>query len=555
MPGIIGFTVNNLTKDMSLKCLAKMQNLITHQNFYIKDNLFYDESICATRSHTNIIQKQAQPFYETGIFVWLDGEFYNQEEIDIDSKTLSISDPSLLASLYKKYGDFSFLKGINGIYSAVIYDSVLKKIHLITDRYGLRHLYWTVHKGCLAWGSEVKSMLALPDFKPEINLQSVEDFFSFGHLLEDRTWFKGVELLSPGSILTWDIHEKSIHEQHYWCWDEIKLLADKINENEIVEELGELFVSAVRCRTKDRTVGITLSGGLDSRAILAAISSDLDPIHSVTFGTKNCNDICIAKTVAEKRGSIHHIVHINQQNWLQNRIEGIWWTDGQLNIQHMHGSYAVAKARKNFLINVNGFLGDALLGGSYYPVKNFDNVFHKVDNRGRRFINEGTRASNIYLENRIPFFDNRLMEFTLSIPEELRTNSYIYNKMLLRKFPSYFKHIPWQKTGYPISYSEPVIKMLNLPRRVINKSLSQLNIKNHNYVNYSNWIRREPAKSFFETILCSKSAIYPLYISRDNVYQCLSMHQNKSQECTEFLCLALTFEVWLQQVFAFKQTS
>ena len=379
MPGIIGFTTNNLSVEVSRKSIIKMQNLIKHQEFHVKDNIFADKNVLATRTHTNIIQKEAQPFFESGIYIWLDGEFYNQTEIAENLDGEMKSDLHLLATLYRKNKNFSFLSKIDGIYSAVIYDSLNNQIHLISDRYGLRHLYWYRSGECFAWGSEVKSMLALPDFKPEINLQSVEHFFSIGYLLENNTWFEGVELLSPGTVLTWSIKDKSIKEQSYWSWDEIHPLQGKIDEKEIAEELGRLFVDAVKKRCKEsEQVGLSLSGGLDSRAILAAMPENINPIHAMTFGKGNSRDMEIAKIVADiSPSAIHHIVDLSSQNWLENRLKAVWWTDGQVNLIHMHGIKTWLKTRDYFSINLDGYLGGAILGGSYYPVNKFKNVFQR----------------------------------------------------------------------------------------------------------------------------------------------------------------------------------
>ncbi|MFH1538499.1 MAG: hypothetical protein ABIH66_06045, partial [bacterium] len=203
MPGIIGFTNSGFIEPQSRKILKQMQSMITHDSYCVQDEIFCDAGVCATRSHINIIQTAPQPYSDSEIHAWLDGEFYNRNELCKNCSNAS-SDARILAALYKKNNDFSFLKDIDGFYSASLYDAARQKVFLITDRYGIRHVYWTVVNGNLAWSSEVKAFLALPEFSPGIDPGAVREFFGVGYLLEDRTWFENVKMLPSGTVMTWD---------------------------------------------------------------------------------------------------------------------------------------------------------------------------------------------------------------------------------------------------------------------------------------------------------------------------------------------------------------
>jgi asparagine synthase (glutamine-hydrolysing) len=552
MPGLVGFANLDDSQVNRTRVLQKMLELIIHNDSSVRDEFFSDASVCATRSHIEANSNNTHPYHRDGIYIWLDGEFYNQREISVDPQSALDDDAAILLALFKQSRDFSFLRQIDGIFSAAIYDSIEQKVYLITDRYGLRHLYWTVHKGGLVWGSEVKAMLALPGFEPKIDLRAVEEFFGVGHLLEDRTWFEGVELLSSGTVLTWDIREQSLRKQRYWRWDEITPIVGRIDPEEIAQELGRLFIDAVgrRCREGER-IGLMLSGGLDSRAILAATPDKGYPIHGVTFGKRGCDDIRIASLAAEVKGAVHRIVEISENNWLMPRLDGVWWTDGQLDLMHMHGIEALPEIKRWCDVCLNGFLGDATIGGSYLNDPKVGEI-EKIENRGRRFI--ALSVFRPHVKERIPFFDNQFMNLTIAIPGKLRAGSYIYDKMLLKMFPQFFKTIPWQKTGIPISWPSSITKGALLLRRVKDKLLRessrlgfQYNSRN-DYTNYASWIRQEPAKSFFKMVLTNSLAIYPNYVSERQVNEDLEKHLNGDNRA-EVLCRYLTFEVWLQQIF------
>ena len=105
---------------------------------------------------------------------------------------------------------------IDGHYNAVIYDSNKQKVHIFSDRLGMKQLYWTRQNGCFAWSAEVKAFLALPGFKPVIDPQAVKEFFEVGYLMELRTWFEGVSLIPSGTVITWDIAAAEMTMFRYW---------------------------------------------------------------------------------------------------------------------------------------------------------------------------------------------------------------------------------------------------------------------------------------------------------------------------------------------------
>ncbi len=587
MPGLAGFTIGNIN-GLPEKVLATMQNLITYSTDYVRDALFCDRHVCATRSHINVTQKQPQPFFESGVYVWMDGEFYNQNGITNEFSIMMGSDPEILCSLYRRNEGFSFLKRIDGFYSAVIYDSRKKKVYLVSDRYGLRQIYWTIHNGCLCWGSEVKVMLALPSFVPNISRGAVDEFFNIGYLLEDRTWFEGVELLPTGTVLTWDIDEGTAHTQRYWWWDEIKPQTGNIDELEVSEELARLFIESVKIRSRTgERVGISLSGGLDSRALLAAMPDRGYPINAYTFGVDDCDDVSIASMAVKVKGALHHKFTLDYGNWLMPRLAGVWWTDGHANLMHMHGIAGINIVKELFQINMNGFAGDLILGGSYLKdkkilntpnkkmvadkmhcdpvfINNFDKYsnlaksdFYFLQNRVRRFTYGGTKLLLTSIEQRKPFHGNKLIEFIYSLKDEVRFNSRIYKKMLLNAFPSYFKDIPWQKTGLPISSSELSTKAALFKRRVehkVYKEMSRFGLEynnKNNYTNYPKWIRQEPSRSFFNDVLKNQNSIYQDYVDKEKVLELWNKHL-QGEDHAEDLCLYITFEVWLQQIFEGK---
>jgi asparagine synthase (glutamine-hydrolysing) len=177
--------------------------------------------------------------------------------------------------------------------------------------------------------------------------------------------------------------------------------------------------------------------------------------------------------------------------------------------------------------------------------------FFHIQNRVRRFTYNGLKIEEVFIEQRAPDFDNDLIDFLYSLPDKYRYHSRIYNKMLLRYFPEYFRHIPWQKTGYPISLPYALVRLMSMGKsglRLVKEKLFGAAADNRNYSDYALWIRAEPAKSFFTEVLSNPQALYPGYVPQDKVLHELESHF-LGEDFSVSLCRYLTLELWLQQVY------
>ena len=473
---------------------------------------------------------------------------------------------------------------------------------MISDRYGLRPFYWTKVGHSLAWASEAKVFLSMPDFCPHIDPAAVEDFLGLRYFIGNRSWFKGVELLPAATILSWDLQTASLQQRRYWWWNGIAPLSGSIDQAEIIEELGRLFIKGIKQQTlTPERVGVTLSGGLDSRAILAAIPDLGYPVHSVTYGKRGCEDIQIAAQVAKLKASPHHIVELNAANWLQSRMQNIWATDGTCSLIHMQYLAALEAIRNQDLFDVvlHGAGGDSFLGGvhlfdpyrfDYYVdhhlnLRGFarskahqESVAHRfreyfssldassyimcIDNRVRSFQLKDIRLSLSHgIDCRLPFLDNDFQEFLYAVPDSLKANNHLYSLMLMHHFPKFYQHIPRQGLGEPISPPGLLRKTQKLYRRVQDKVvrecqnlgfISQKTVKTREdaaFHNYADWLRQEPARTLWSDILSSRDALYPEFISRDQAQQDCQMFLQGQDNNFDRIGQILTFEIWLQQVF------
>ena len=553
MPGLVGFSCGPLERPACVAALDAMKALVTYRDFYGIDEAFCDGVVCASRAHTRIFQPEPQPARRGEVYVWLEGEFLNREELCTRHSVSAATDPDLLAVLYTRAHDFSFLRDVDGFFAAVIYDAARGLLHLVPDRYGFRHLYWSDRGGRIAWASELKAFLHVPGFALSIDADSVERFFTAGYFTGDRTWLDGVEVVPGGTVLTWDLAGGAREATRYWSYEEIHVMDPLPDEDEVIEEWGRLFADSVaRCARRGR-VGVLLSGGLDSRAIVAALPRSLDPAHLVTFGQEGSDDVEIARRVARLRGADHHVMLIDERSWLRDRFEGVWWTDGQLNLIDLHSKFTLEPRRAWFDINISGFIGDVTMGGSFLRGSR-ESEFAAMRNRFRRFTSVGLRMSQPLSESRLPYVANDLLEFSFSIPSALRKNHYIFNRMLLRAYPDYYRTIPWQKTGVPITWPHRLSNAAHYWGKATDRVKTRLRLpgvmprRRMHFGSYDLWMRREPARALFDAILTNPDALYPSYLEGVDVPGLWRRHL-AGERLGSRVGLYVTFEVWLQQLF------
>ena len=496
--------------------------------------------------------RTVSPVYsQSGHIAYLDGEFFNRVALT----RAATSDPEFLVQAIT--GEGEHLNRIDGLFSGVVFDTQKNELHIITDRYGLRPLYWMRQGNRIAWASQTKAFLALPEFSPVIDPISRDMFFSTGQLPSDRTWLKGVASVPAATQMTFRISDGSLTQQCYWSWDEIAPLTGHHTQRELAHELGARFRTAVEQRTTGRT-GLALSGGLDSRAILAAMPSTS---QTFTFGHPDSADIRIAVQAASVKNAPHTVLPIHSQNWLLPRISGVWYADGALDLLHMHGIEHLKQQKEACDICLNGAGGDGLAGaGHIFPsnklsayLKNklhiradrntiqylktaFNNAgsahaFY-IDWRMRGFTLHGPRLGLLHgLEYRLPFLDNQVQEFLYSIPLQQKANNRLYRQMLLQVFPEYFKNIPYQATGLPISHSPWTVKILRRLTRLRNPTPQT-------FADYANWLRQSPGKNLCDHLLYNTSNTSKLW-----------QRHLSGEDHTVILGRYLTYQLYLIQLF------
>ncbi|HSF43341.1 MAG TPA: asparagine synthase-related protein [Thermoanaerobaculia bacterium] len=179
-------------------------------------------------------------------------------------------------------------------------------LRLASDKLGLRPLYYAKIPGGLAFASEVKAVLAAPGVASRTDERALADLFHFGALLGYRTLSAGIELLPPGSVLTFHLRNGSLKVEPYWRAASLFAPRGAWRTDIEDEEVAGLFARAVTRRLAPREgLGISLSGGLDSRSIVAALGEAARGVASHTVGLPQCRDRSVAESIARLAGTRH----------------------------------------------------------------------------------------------------------------------------------------------------------------------------------------------------------------------------------------------------------
>jgi len=391
-----------------------------------------------------------------------------------------------------------------------IWDPRDRSLRLVSDRYAFSPLCYAVRQGRFLFASSALPLLTAPGDPPRLDDHVASDLLSFGHLLEDRTLVEGVRLLPPATTLTWRDGQMTL--KRYWS-PNYREDDGGPSGQDAVRQMADRLSGAIRRCSEDRT-GVLLSGGLDSRAVLA-VASRLRRVTTLTFGEPETDDLKIARRVAHFLNVEHHAFEIGPDDLPRHAESILRRTDGALNLHHacaagafdpirgqcpavlsgmqLLGSFVSARLRRGasvlpFLIpplpreTRRALLTDAFFERTEQAIPEslaaveascpFRSPVNRLDaldiaQRQRRFILAGLLPLRDRVEVRLPLFDEDLMDFVRGVAPALRANQRLYVDAFCHLFPD-LARIPWARTGLPVNAGPARLLLTRLWHRLRN---------------------------------------------------------------------------------------
>ena len=245
--------------------------------------------------------------WKENILITFNGEIYNYKELKRELKELgyvfhSESDTEVVLSAYEAWGK-NFLNRLNGQFAFVIFDKNKQKMMLARDRAGEKPLYYA-HFNCkLIFASELKAILANPEFPRKLNIEALNDYLTYGYVMGNKSIFRGINKLKAAHYAEYDISTDRLTVSRYWELP-TPMFDPNMPTEKLLKSLYELLRDSVQKQlVADVPLGILLSGGMDS-SLITAIASKVssEPVNTFTIsfpGYKGYDESGHARLIAD----------------------------------------------------------------------------------------------------------------------------------------------------------------------------------------------------------------------------------------------------------------
>ena len=320
---------------------------------------------------TNGIWNPQGPASSDRYTVFIDGEFNYRHDcwkaLGGRPAEIPVSDQEIvLAFLTRGLSLDRILPYLEGSFVLLVVDHVAQTLHVANDRFGSRPHYTIWRNGEFTISPAISSCLSLSGLRAELDVQSVAEWFLFQCVLNDRTLFSQVELLPAATVLTLDLKSRQLSYTTYENWAGFADEQSVLTFAEAVEATESLIVRACRQPSADaHRVGLYLSGGLDSRLLLAAADPDT-PVATFSYGPADSPDLVFARRCASLKRTAHHEMVMHDGQWILDILaDHTTLTEGGHSVIHGQNFWRAGEVGAHMDVNLHGHFGDLLMGGSY----------------------------------------------------------------------------------------------------------------------------------------------------------------------------------------------
>lgn len=503
--------------------------------------------------------------------------------------------PSYLARIAE--GDSNFPASLNGRFHGLMVDRGAKSAMLFNDRYGMHRVYYHQAKEAFYFSAEAKAILAVRPELRKIVPRSLGELVSCGCVMENRTLFDGIHVLPCAS--RWIIRAGSVERQGTYFqsqeWEEQEVLEPE----QYYRELRSVFTSRLPCYFKSRErIGISLTGGLDSRMILAWHDSPTGSLPCYTFGGtyRDCRDVIVARKVASACGQDHTVLPVGRDFLAQfprYAERTVYLTDGCADVRRASDLYLNEQARGIAPVRMTGNYGSEVLRGvrAFKPVPPSPGLF-KEDLSPYLYQAEETYKSltqghpvsfavfkqapwhhygllaleETQVSLRSPYLDNELVKTVFRAPKAMLATNDICLRLIADGNLT-LRHIPTDRdvggAGLVGAMSRRVHEFLTkaeyaydygMPQWVakIDHALSLLRLERlflgrHKFNHYRVWYRDVMAAYVREMLLDPRTLSRP-YIQRNQLETVVQGHLRGDRNYTNEIHAVLTLELLHRQL-------
>src|SRR5438034_4523519 len=458
MPGIAGI-VSQRPSEQYYALVKSMVKCLIHGPFYTH-GIYINEKLglCSGWACHEGSFAECLPIWneKKDICLLFSGEdFADQVEIDalrMRGHEFGSGDASYLVHLYEEMG-CQFLERLNGWFSGVLLDLREQTLVLFNDRYGVNRIYYHEDSGGFYFASEAKALLKILPITRQLDLRSLGEVLCCEAVLQNRSLFSGISLLPPGSAWVFSrgepVKKKTYFKQEAWESQ------PELSESDFYEKLRETWRRVLpKYFLGKQSIGLSLTGGVDSRMILAWAPRSPGTLPCYTWGGtySYCADVKIARRTAGIAQQPHNTILVGAEFLSQFRVlaeRAVYISDGTLDVTGSIDMYVQRLARQIAPVRVSGVCGGEILRRlvMFKPDPPREGVFdpdlessfrdaaetYADELQGHRLSFTSFKQAPWYMANkftversqvtsRTPYFDNDLVALAYQTPAKLLHN-------------------------------------------------------------------------------------------------------------------------------------
>lgn len=283
------------------------------------------------------------------------------------------SDTEVLIHMYEQFGK-DMLNRLNGMFAFLIYDEKKEQVFAARDYAGMKPLYYARINDKFLLASELKCILATKLIQETLNITAVYQYLSLQFVPAPNTIFHEINKLEAASYLLYDIKSKELHVEKYWY----PAFKNELRGTEgyIKERIRDEFKKSInRWKMSDVPIASSLSGGIDSVAIVAMLQKEGADIDTYTLGfldAPECDEHLLARNVAQRFGTRHHEILLTADELLSDLNEMIYSLDEPY-AGGLPSWYVFKEMAREFKVGFSGLGGDELFG-NYGKWKRYENL-------------------------------------------------------------------------------------------------------------------------------------------------------------------------------------
>jgi asparagine synthase (glutamine-hydrolysing) len=261
--------------------------------------------------------------------------------------------------------DDLFPAGLNGRFHGLLVDRMRGTATLFNDRYGMHRLYYHYSKEAFYFAAEAKAILAARPECRRADPRGLGELVACGSVLEDRTLFHGIHVMPGGS--DWVFRNGAIERKgryfHPREWEQQEVLEPEAYAREIRTAFSR---NLPRYFDAPQRVGMSLTGGMDTRMIMAWHKASPASLPCYTFGGmfRDCQDVVVARQVASACKQPHEVIGVGEEflrRFSEYAERTVYLTDGCADVTRAPDLYVNEKARAIAPVRMTGNYGGEVL--------------------------------------------------------------------------------------------------------------------------------------------------------------------------------------------------